>query len=292
MVRVPVADPETFSADHWFDMNDPPRLRLAVMLVPGGFDIETWPVEDPLQALNWMEETLQIGLCGWNGSQASYFSAFDCIEIQSTFYDPPRVPVAGKWRKAAPPGFRFCIKAWQLITHLPSSPTYRRLRTPLPDCDRDAVGAFRQTEQVQEAWQRTLAVARAVEASVVLFQCPKSFLPTSENLINFSAFFRRLEREGFLVAWEPRGEAWTEDIVQELCAENGLVHCIDPFEARSFHRNPGYWRLHGRGSYAYRYTDEDLIRLRQMVGAADGPGYLMFNNSSSKADALRFRQLL
>ena len=61
MVRVPVADPETFSADHWFDMNDPPRLRLAVMLVPGGFDIETWPVEDPLQALNWMEETLQIG---------------------------------------------------------------------------------------------------------------------------------------------------------------------------------------------------------------------------------------
>ena len=235
---------------------------------------------------------MHIGLCGWNGSQAAYFSDFDCIEIQSTFYDPPQVQVAGKWREAAPAGFRFCIKAWQLITHAPSSPTYRRLRTPLPACDRDAVGLFRQTEQVQSAWQRTLDVARAVDASVVLFQCPKSFLPTSENLINFSAFFRRLDRPRFRIAWEPRGEAWTEDIVRELCAEYDLIHCVDPFETRSVHGTPGYWRLHRRGSYSYRYTDADLIRLKKMVWAADGPGYLMFNNFSSKADALRFRELL
>jgi WD40 repeat protein len=50
-----------------------------------------------------------------------YFSAFDCIEIQSTFYGPPSVGVATKWRNAAPPGFQFCIKAWQLITHTGSS---------------------------------------------------------------------------------------------------------------------------------------------------------------------------
>jgi uncharacterized protein YecE (DUF72 family) len=239
-----------------------------------------------------MGDRLHIGLCGWNGSQAAYFSAFDCIEIQSTFYEPPRVQVASKWREAAPAGFRFCIKAWQLITHASSSPTYRRLRTPLPAGDRDAVGFFRQTEQVQAAWQRTLDVARAVDADVVLFQCPKSFLPTSENLINFSAFFRQLERRGFRVAWEPRGEAWTEDIVHDLCAAYDLIHCVDPFETRSFHGKPGYWRLHGRASYSYRYTDGDLIRLKRMVRATDGPGYLMFNNFSSKADALRFRELL
>ena len=238
-----------------------------------------------------MGNALHIGLCGWNGSQGAYFPDFDCIEIQSTFYDPPRVQVARKWRNAAPAGFQFCIKTWQLITHRPSSPTYRRLRTPLPANDRDAVGSFRQTEQVRAAWQRTLDVALAVDASVVLFQCPKSFLPTSENLVNFSAFFGKVERPGFRVAWEPRGEAWTEDIVRDLCAEYDLIHCVDPFEARSFHGKPGYWRLHGRGSYSYRYTDEDLTRLRRMVEVA-GPAYLMFNNFSSKADALRFRKLL
>jgi uncharacterized protein YecE (DUF72 family) len=235
---------------------------------------------------------LHIGLCGWNGSQRAYFSAFDCIEIQSTFYDPPSVAIARKWRDAAPPDFRFCIKAWQLITHTAGSPTYRRLRTPLPASDREAVGSFRPTDQVRAAWQRTLAIADAVDASVVLFQCPKSFLPTSENLVNFSTFFRGLDRHGFRLAWEPRGENWSGDIVRELCAEYHLLHCVDPFHAEEAYGDLRYWRLHGRGSYSYRYTDEDLLLLKRMLGRTKKPGYVMFNNFSSKADALRFRQFL
>ena len=107
---------------------------------------------------------LHIGLCGWSGSQVAYFSTFDCIEIQSTFYDPPSVQVASKWRNAAPPGFQFCIKAWQLITHTSSRPTYPRLRSPIPAAERDAVGSFRQTAQVWQAWQRTVEIARALDA--------------------------------------------------------------------------------------------------------------------------------
>lgn len=234
---------------------------------------------------------LRLGLCGWNGSQRAYFEQFNCIEIQSTFYDPPSLRVASKWRAAAPADFHFCIKAWQLITHTAASPTYRRLRSPLADDDRGAVGSFRQTEQVWQAWLRTLEIARALEARAILFQCPKSFLPTSENLINCSAFFRRVNREAFRLAFEPRGEAWTEDIVREFCAEYDLVHCVDPFEATAVHGDSRYWRLHGRGSYAYRYTDADLIRLQRMVDERPQSGYLMFNNFSSKADALRFREL-
>ncbi len=234
---------------------------------------------------------LRLGLCGWNGSQQVYFKDFNCIEIQSTFYDPPSAQVARKWRSAAPPDFRFCIKAWQLITHNAASPTYRRLRSPLPAADREAVGSFRQTEQVWQAWLRTLEIAQAVESRVILFQCPKSFLPSSENLSNFSAFFRRIDRERFRIAFEPRGEAWTEDIVRDLCMEHDLLHCVDPFETASVHGDIRYWRLHGRGSYSYRYTDADLTLLSQMLAARPQSGYLMFNNFSSKADALRFLQL-
>jgi len=235
---------------------------------------------------------LRLGLCGWNGSQRAYFSDFNYIEIQSTFYDPPALKVVRKWRSSAPSGFKFCIKAWQLITHTAASPTYRRLRTPISAGDREAVGSFRHTQQVQAAWQRTLSVARALEAEVVLFQCPKSFMPTSQNLINFSAFFRELDRQGLRLAWEPRGDAWTEDIVRELCQEYDLIHCVDPFDASSVYGDPGYWRLHGRGSYSYRYTDSDLRLLRRMLEKTDAARYVMFNNFSSKADALRFQQLL
>ena len=234
---------------------------------------------------------LRLGLCGWNGSQRAYFEDFDCIEIQSTFYDPPSLQVARRWRAVAPGDFQFCMKAWQLITHTAASPTYRRLRSPLPVSARDAVGSFRQTEQVWQAWLRTLEVARALNARVILFQCPKSFRPSSENLINASAFFHGVNRECFRLAFEPRGEAWTEDIVRDFCAEYDLLHCVDPFETTSVHGDITYWRLHGRGSYSYRYTDVDLALLRRMLAKQAQTGYLMFNNFSSKADAVRFRKL-
>lgn len=90
---------------------------------------------------------------------------------------------------------------------------------------------------------------------------------------------------------EPRGEAWTADVVRDLCAECELIHCVDPFEATSVYGEMRYWRLHGRGSYSYRYTDDDLINLRQMLATRPQHGYLMFNNFSSKMDALRLRTL-
>lgn len=230
----------------------------------------------------------EVGLCGWNGAQGAYFKDFSCIEIQSTFYDPPSPKVAAKWKEVAPDNFHFCIKAWQLITHAASSPTYRRLRSPLTEADRAAVGLFQQTEQVWKAWEKTLEIARATSSQVILFQCPKSFLPTSTNLTNFTAFFRKVEIEGFRFAWEPRGDAWTDDLVRELCQEHDLLHCVDPLVATSVHGELLYWRLHGLGSYSYQYTDDDLLRLKRLLRSSGKPGYLMFNNFSSKKDALRF----
>src|SRR6202020_2366429 len=89
-----------------------------------------------------------IGCCGWAGSQANYFSQFPVIEIQSTFYDPPALRVAVRWKEIAPPEFEFCIKAWQLITHSPSSPTYRRLRKPIDPSERASLGSFQDTDEV------------------------------------------------------------------------------------------------------------------------------------------------
>lgn len=235
---------------------------------------------------------IETGLCGWNGSQSAYFEEFRSIEIQTTFYDPPALRAIEKWKTSAPADFQFCIKAWQLITHVPSSPTYWRLRTPVPDIDKPFLGSFQPTEQVMRAWERTAEIARCLDARVILFQCPKSFVPSDRNLSNLCSFFRTISREGLRqLAWEPRGEDWTEDIVSELCQEYDLVHCVDPFAGRSAHGLIRYWRLHGRGSYSYRYSDADLAGLKRMLLRDSRPGFVMFNNFSSKADAMRFRRL-
>ena len=61
-------------------------------------------------------------------------------------------------------------------------------------------------------------------------------------------------------------------LVAEICAEHGLIHCVDPFETLPVYGDAIYWRLHGRGGYRYKYTDEDLQELQDALSAfADLP---------------------
>ena len=86
---------------------------------------------------------VRIGLCGFTMAFADYVREFAVVEVQQTFYEPPRDATLVRWRRQAPPGFEFTLKAWQLITHEASSPTYRRLRRPLSAGQRRECGSFR-----------------------------------------------------------------------------------------------------------------------------------------------------
>jgi uncharacterized protein YecE (DUF72 family) len=238
-------------------------------------------------------EGVWVGCCGWREARARYFAHFQVVELQDPFYEMPSTALAAKWRAQAPEGFRYCLKAWQLITHTPASPTYRRLKSQISTSEKRLYGSFRPTEQVPLAWERTAEVARALDASVILFQCPASFDATPENVRNFRTFFDGVERGRALLAWEPRG-GWPAELVKELCAEFDLLHCVDPFVSESTYGETVYWRLHGRGGYNYVYTDEELDWLREelrRVGAGR-TAYVMFNNLAMAKDAVRFGERL
>ncbi len=236
-----------------------------------------------------------IGCCGWPEGKAKYFAHFPAVELQSTFYEPPSLVLAEKWRALAPPSFLFCIKAWQLITHPGSSPTYRRLKSRLSAEEHELVGAFRPTEQVWLAWERTAAIAESLRASVILFQCPPSFQPTRENIANFREFFGKVIRGASTLAWEPRGD-WPDELVGDLCSEFNLLHCYDPLQQKAIPGRPAYWRLHGKGGYSYKYSDADLTALartrREYTEALSHAPFLFFNNIWMKDDAMRFQDIL
>ncbi len=235
-----------------------------------------------------MRSKVWVGCCGFARRLEEYAQHLEAVEVQQTFYRPPQVRTAEAWRKRVPEEFVFTVKAWQLITHPPTSPTYRRLGQRIPADLADRYGSFVPTEEVAQAWARTLEVARALRARVVVFQCPASFAPTRQNVANLEQFFRTAPREGLRFVWEPRGR-WPEDLVRRLCQELDLVHGTDPFVAESVHGAFRYYRLHGRAGYRYRYTDEDLRALRARC-AEDA--YVMFNNVGMWEDARRFRKLL
>jgi uncharacterized protein YecE (DUF72 family) len=144
-----------------------------------------------------------------------------------------------------------------------------------------------------QAWMKTLEIAQAVRASVVLFQCPASFQATPRNIENLSRFLQKIGPQSFRLAWEPRGP-WPAEIVRDLCAQYRLIHCVDPVASAPDWESAIYWRLHGKGSYSYRYTDEDLIELKKLLFLVptEPPAYILFNNVTMKEDANRFRRLL
>ncbi len=235
---------------------------------------------------------LRIGLCGFTMAFADYVREFRVVEVQQTFYEPPRDATLLRWRRQAPPGFEFTLKAWQLITHEASSPTYRRLRRPLTPGERRECGSLRTTPVVLEAWGRTLECARLLRATAILLQCPRSFRPTDENVARLTTFCREIERpESVRLVWEPRG-AWPSDVVRDLCRELDLVHAVDPFVNDTVTPRRTYFRLHGVTGARHVYTDDELQRLLAMLPEQARDPYVLFNNMPRVIDAERFRTLL
>jgi uncharacterized protein YecE (DUF72 family) len=234
---------------------------------------------------------ITIGCCGWAESQAKYYRDFGIIEVQETFYQPGRLKKYERWKAGAPAGFRFAVKAWQLITHEPSSPTYRRLKTPIAAARKNRYGCFRPTEEVLAAWEVTLMAAQTLGSTLILFQSPANFRPTAENRRNLRAFFRSIDRGAATLIWEPRGD-WDPGEIKRLCGALDLVHCVDPFTARPVHGGIRYYRLHGRPGYdlRYRYTMQDLRELLRTVDRKRV--YVLFNNLSMLKDAKRLRRLI
>ena len=236
---------------------------------------------------------VRVGLCGYTMAFDDYVREYRLVEVQQTFYEPPRESTMRRWRALAPADFEFTIKAWQLITHDASSPTYRRLRTPLAAVQRPEAGGFRTSPTVLRAWARTLDCAALLRATAIVFQCPASFRPEPPNVDRLRGFFTTIDRPaGIRLLWEPRGP-WPADVVAAICRELDLVHVVDPFVSTTVTPEQTYFRLHGVTGARHVYTDAELERLAGMLPDAGAePAYVLFNNLPRVEDARRVRAIL
>lgn len=243
-------------------------------------------------------ETIIVGCCGFPTSMKKYAELFNVVELQSTFYDIPRRSTVENWRKRVPSHFEFTVKAFQGITHPPSSPTWRRCRIPVDQ--RANYGMFKPTKEVMEAWNTMLEICKILKAKVCIFQTPAAFKATNENIENLKTFFTEIDRGNLILCWEPRGAGWTRDIVYDICRELSLVHVTDPFkELPSYVSEIAYLRLHGcppgKRMYVYKYSDGDLKTLYEKcehMAERVNKVYVMFNNINMLEDAIRFSKYL
>lgn len=205
---------------------------------------------------------------------------FNLVEVNKTFYDLPQVKTAERWRRHAREvneEFQFTVKASKIITH------------------KDRFSSERSVTKFGEVKE----IARALDSELILFQSPPSFGSDKENCEALESFFAEIDREDFLLAWEPRGD-WEEnpEMINEVCEEHNLIHCTDPFRLTPAARTQvSYLRLHGKppGEEMYKYTfkNEDLKRLRGLIeGINSGRIYLLWNNYNMYRDLKKFEELL
>lgn len=228
--------------------------------------------------------SLRIGPAGWHykdwegivyppgGSQdplAYLADYFDTIEINSSFYAPPRPKDAAAWanRVRHNPAFRFTAKAWQRLSH------ERQVE--------DDASLAAECAQVRRAMA---PLAEAGVLGVLLIQFPWSFRFNPENLDYLARLFRHLQ--GFSLAVEIRHGSWDREPFYTFLKDNGVAFCnVDqPVIGDSIKPGShvttriGYFRLHGRNyanwfredagrdaRYDYLYTKEEIKQLARKI---------------------------
>jgi uncharacterized protein YecE (DUF72 family) len=227
---------------------------------------------------------------------ADYFNA---IEINTSFYQPPRPAVAARWveRLAAHPGFLFTAKLWQKFTH--------------------ETGATAADEQAVRDGFAPLAEAGKLAA--VLLQFPYSFHRTAENFDRLKNLLDRFQDYQRVV--EIRHSSWNDAELYALLKEHRVGFCnIDqPIIGRSIRPSErvtapvGYIRLHGRRydtwfsddpatppeeRYNYLYSESELApwaeRIRTLAKHTSTTFVIANNHFEGKAavNALQLIHLL
>jgi len=134
---------------------------------------------------SWTDKTLLAS--GWYPGTANtpekrlayYASQFPLVEVDATYYAPPAEQTATLWAERTPPGFRFNIKAFSLLTGHPTkvSALYKDLR---PDTEkRNVYPADLAPDVIEQVWERFLSALTPLTAAgklgVLLFQFPPWF---------------------------------------------------------------------------------------------------------------------
>jgi uncharacterized protein YecE (DUF72 family) len=207
-----------------------------------------------------------------------YARHFDTVELNSSFYRLPRPEAFDGWRRKAPGGFVYAVKASRYLTHV------KRLSEP--------------AEPLERMWTRAKRLGDRL--GPVLYQLPPRWAPNLERLESFLAAIPRDHAQ----AVEFRDRRWYAAEVSALLAAARVALCLhDMVGSAPPAADPVgpfvYLRFHGSGArYGGRYGDEALRAWADRIGqwaSAGLPVWAYFNNDiggHAVRDAVRLREMV
>jgi|RhiMetdeSRZDD1v2_1073273.scaffolds.fasta_scaffold54784_2 uncharacterized protein YecE (DUF72 family) len=205
-----------------------------------------------------------------------YAERFNAVEINNTFYRLPDAATFASWRRRAPRGFEYAVKASRFLTHM------KKLKDP----DAPLELFFSRAKRLRSAF------------GPVLYQLPPRW---RVNVERFETFLEALPKRRRHVV-EFREPSWYSGEVLALLERHRVALCLhDMAGSPSGMRAIGpivYTRFHGPQKYGGRYSDVALDRWAAWLAErvqAGSPIYAFFNNDvggHAPRDAIRLRDAI
>jgi uncharacterized protein YecE (DUF72 family) len=129
-----------------------------------------------------------------------YSQRLSSVEVNTSFYQLPKVETLQNWRKSTPEEFIFSVKASRYITHM------KKLMDP------------------QDPLNNILDRVALLDEKLgpILFQLPPNWHFNPQRL---SAFLKALPEHGYRFAFEFRDTSWFDSQVFDLLSEHNAAFC-------------------------------------------------------------------
>jgi len=260
-----------------------------------------------------------------------YARHFPIVEVDSTFYGPPKEETSRLWAERTPPGFIFDVKAFGLLTghgapleRLP--PEIREADAPLKaggsGKPRNLYLKDLTHEQRDLLWEShhraLLPLHSAGKLGAVLFQFPRWFLISRDR----KEYLRRIPERlsGYRIAVEFRGGGWMDEeraagtlafledaglAYVSVDEPQGFSNSVPPIAAAT--SELAYVRLHGRNAetwnkkgpaasdrFNYLYSEDELrewVPRVKLLAEQAGEVHVMFNNNHEDVGVRNARQM-
>jgi uncharacterized protein YecE (DUF72 family) len=191
-----------------------------------------------------------------------YSQRFPTVEINYSYYQLPPRKTFELWRRKAPAGFLFAVKASRYLTHM------KKLKEP--------------TEPLERLMHNATGLGRKL--GPVLFQFPRQWAINLERLRTFLGALKVYPRRRW--SFEFRHSSWLVADVYDLLRRNNAALCLPigwgvPLDVQLTTRWT-YIRFHG-GEQGVAFTDEELEPWAGRIRAWRDRGidsYSYFNNDT------------
>jgi len=227
----------------------------------------------------------------WNGNfyppgkvnELEYYCRFfSTVEVNSSFYRPPRSGMTARWVRQTPDDFRFAVKLWQKFTH---PAMFEAATGEAAVISHDDVTLFQASLE---------PLVKSGKLGALLAQFPPGFQNSESSRRVLEAVIAAFGK--YHLAVELRNCTWSDDpSTTALLKQNNIawVQIDEPkFPSSVAATLPitadiAYFRFHGRNAanwwsgngetrYRYLYSPDEIIELAQKVRLASRQANMVF----------------